>query len=88
MAIENIWTYYLQANTLNIYSNFGLTSISISCTVGKVLVAGKDTVGGIASTPCELSANQTLTFTTSGSINVLELSIDATAGECNIIGKQ
>ena len=88
MAVENIWTYYLNSQSLAIDGSFGLTAISISCISGTILVVGYDTVGGLSSQPCQLSANQTLTFSTSGSINVLQLSIDATAGECNIIGKQ
>jgi hypothetical protein len=88
MAIENFWTQSLKSEFLSIDNTFGLTAISISCTDGIIRILGKDTVGGIASTPIFLSVNQTVTFSTSGSNNLLQLDIDAIRGVCNIIGKQ
>lgn len=88
MAVENIWTYFLSSAQLTIDQSFGLTAISISCISGDVLITGFDNVAGIASTPIYLTANQTITVSAFSGINVLQLDIDATAGECNIIGKQ
>lgn len=88
MAVENIWTYYLSSDRLTIDQSFGLTAISISCILGDVLITGFDVVAGIPSTPIYLAENQTVTVSAFSGINILQLDIDATGGECNIIGKQ
>jgi hypothetical protein len=86
MATQNVWTYSLKFNTLTIDDTFNLTAISMMCAKGSVEIIGLDTAGGLPSSPVVLSEGQTLTISTLGSLNSLQIDIDASGGTCNIIG--
>jgi len=86
MATQNVWTYTLSLDTLTIDDTFNLTAISIMCVDGKIILNGLDTAGGLPSSPVLLSIGQTLTISTLGSLNSLQINIDASSGSCNIMG--
>jgi hypothetical protein len=86
MATQNVWTYQLEQATMQIDDTFNLTAISMMCAKGYVEIIGLDTAGGLPSSTVRLSEGQTLTISTLGSLNSLQINIDANNGICNIIG--
>jgi hypothetical protein len=86
MATQNVWTYQLIFDTMQIDDTFNLTAISMMCAKGIVEIIGLDTAGGLPSSPVSLSEGQTLTLSTLGSLNSLQINIDASGGNCKIIG--
>jgi hypothetical protein len=86
MATQNVWTYSVAYSNFVIDETFGLTAISILCTENSVNVSGLDTAGGYASSFIRLTTGQTCTISTLGSLNSLQIVIDATGGVCNIMG--
>jgi hypothetical protein len=91
MTIANItsrsWTYTLSADDLVIDSTFGFVVISILCKTGTVTVLGNTPAGGIQPSEITLSEGQILTINSGSASLISGITIDASLGAANIIGR-
>ena len=87
MAIsQNIWTYKLDNETLNIDADFGLSSISVVLISGTGTITGTSYLNGVASTPIDLAIGFPVNISTDGNTILGDVSI-ATTGVISIIGR-
>lgn len=87
MAIsQNIWTYKLNAGTLNIDADYGLLIVSILLESGTGTVTGTALLNGVASVPIDLTVGVPVTISTDGNTILGDVSI-TTTGVVSIIGR-
>ena len=83
-----VWTYTLTNGTLSIDDTYGLTSISFVLSSGSATITGGLSVGGQASTDLALSTSIPVGITASAGTVLTGITITASSGVVEMIGRQ